>query len=98
VVNFNCSHRFNHATPPRSQPMPAPARLLPVGRILIFAGLALLAAGIVVTLAERMGIHLGSLPGDIRIQGKRGSFYFPVVTCLIVSAVLSLLAWLLNRR
>jgi hypothetical protein len=65
---------------------------------LIFAGLALLAAGIIVTLAERSGIRLGSLPGDIRIQGKHGSFYFPIVTCLIVSGVLSLLMWFLNRR
>jgi len=69
-----------------------------VGRILIFAGLALLAAGIIITLAERSGIHLGSLPGDIRIQGKHGSFYFPIVTCIIVSAILSLLMWLINRR
>jgi hypothetical protein len=75
----------------------APLRLKIVGRILIFAGLAVFAAGIVVTLAERSGIHLGSLPGDIRLQGKHGSFYFPVVTCLIVSAALSLLAWLMNR-
>ena len=81
----------------RSELPQAPLRLMIVGRILIFAGLALLAAGIVVTLAERSGVHLGLLPGDIRIQGKRGSFYFPVVTCLIVSAVLSLLAWLMNR-
>ena len=69
-----------------------------MGRILIFAGLALLAAGIVVILAEKSGIRLGSLPGDIRIHGKHGAFYFPIVTCIIVSAILSLLMWLMNRR
>jgi hypothetical protein len=81
----------------RSELPQALLRLIVVGRILIFVGLALIAAGIVVTLAERSGVRLGSLPGDIRIQGKHGSFYFPVVTCLIVSTVLSLLAWLMNR-
>ncbi len=49
-------------------------------------------------LAERAGIRLGALPGDIRIRGKRGEFYFPVVTCIIVSAALSFLMWLLNRH
>ena len=69
-----------------------------MGRILIFAGLAILAAGLVTVLAERLGIRPGSLPGDIRIEGKHGSFYFPVVTCVIVSALLSLLMWFINRR
>jgi hypothetical protein len=65
---------------------------------LIFAGIVLTAAGLVVMLAERFGIRLGSLPGDIRVEGRRGAFYFPVVTCLLVSALLTLLAWLFNRR
>ena len=69
-----------------------------MGRLLIFAGLMLIAAGIVVILEERFGISLGRLPGDIRLQGRRGTFYFPVVTCLLVSALLSLIAWLMNRR
>jgi hypothetical protein len=38
------------------------------------------------------------LPGDIRIEGKRGAFYFPIVTCLVISAILSLIGWLINRR
>jgi len=73
-------------------------RLKSLGRFLIFAGLALIVAGVVVMLAERAGIRPGSLPGDIRVEGRRGTFYFPVVTCLIVSAILSLIGWLLNRR
>jgi len=69
-----------------------------VGRLLIGAGLALVIAGIAVLIAERAGIHLGRLPGDIRIEGKRGGFYFPVVTCLIISVVLSLISYLFRSK
>jgi multisubunit Na+/H+ antiporter MnhC subunit len=65
--------------------------------MLIILGLVLVAAGVVVTLAGRWGIPLGRLPGDIRIQGKNSSFYFPLTTCLILSAVVSLAMWLLRR-
>ena len=70
---------------------------MPVGRLLIVVGLVLVAAGLVVTLAGRLPIPFGRLPGDIRIQGKNSSFYFPVTTCLLVSAVASLVMWLLRR-
>jgi hypothetical protein len=69
-----------------------------VGRWLILIGLVCVAAGAVVMLGERLGIRLGSLPGDIVIRGKSGSFYFPVVTCLIVSVLLTLISWLFTRR
>jgi hypothetical protein len=69
-----------------------------MGRLLIGAGIVLIVAGFVVIVAERFGIRLGALPGDIRVEGRRGSFYFPVVTCLLISALLSLAAWLFNRR
>ncbi len=69
-----------------------------MGRWLILIGLACIAAGVVVMVGERLGIRLGRLPGDIAIQGKNGGFYFPVVTCLIVSALLTLLGWLFGRR
>jgi hypothetical protein len=39
---------------------------------------------------------LGKLPGDIRIEGKGGGFYFPVVTCLLISVVLSLILWIVR--
>jgi hypothetical protein len=55
-------------------------------------------AGLVVILAQRFGIRLGRLPGDIRIEGRRGAFYFPIVTCLLVSVLLTLISWLWNRR
>jgi hypothetical protein len=70
----------------------------PMGRLLINAGILLVVIGLVIVLGERFGIRLGRLPGDIRIEGRRGGFYFPIVTCLLISGVLSLIAWLFNRR
>ena len=70
---------------------------MPLGRMLIVLGLVLLAAGVVVTLAGRLPIPFGRLPGDIRIQGKNSSFYFPLTTCLILSVAASLVMWLLRR-
>ena len=70
---------------------------MPLGRMLILAGLVLIAAGVIVTLLAKSPLPLGRLPGDIRIQGKNGSFYFPIVTCLFLSAVFSLVMWILRR-
>jgi uncharacterized protein HemY len=64
-------------------------------RLLIGIGIALVLAGIAWPLLSRIG--LGRLPGDITIQRGSTSFYFPLVTCIVVSAVLSALMWLLNR-
>jgi hypothetical protein len=69
-----------------------------LGRLLIFAGVALVLAGACVVLAEKAGIHLGRLPGDIRVEGKRGGFYFPVVTCILISIVLSLISWFFRSK
>ena len=70
---------------------------MPLGRMLIVLGLVLVAAGVVVTLAGRLPIPFGRLPGDIRIQGKNSSFYFPLTTCILISVVASLVMWLLRR-
>jgi len=64
-------------------------------RLLIGLGLVILVAGIAWPLISRIG--LGRLPGDIVVQRGNTSFYFPLVTCLVISLVLSALAWLLNR-
>jgi hypothetical protein len=64
-------------------------------RLLIGIGLALLLAGIAWPLLSRIG--LGRLPGDIVIQRGSTSFYFPLVTCIVISIVLSALMWLLYR-
>jgi hypothetical protein len=68
-----------------------------VGRVLIALGVLLIVAGLLVTLGDRLPIRLGRLPGDIVIRGKNGSFYFPIVTCLLISVILSLLLRLLRR-
>jgi len=64
-------------------------------RLLIGIGFASLLAGIAWPLLSRIG--LGRLPGDIAIQRGDTSFYFPLVTCILVSTVLSALMWLFNR-
>lgn len=69
-----------------------------LGRILIVLGLLVAALGVLVSLGEKLPIRLGHLPGDIVIRGKHSAFYFPLVTCLLISAVLSLVLWLVNRR
>jgi len=58
---------------------------------LILAGAVLIVIGVVVSMG-------GRLPGDIVIRGKNTTFYFPVVTCLVISVVLTLLSWLFSRR
>ena len=70
---------------------------MPLGRMLMIAGIVLVAAGLLVTILGKLPIPLGRLPGDIRIQGKNSSFYFPLTTCLLLSAVFSLVMWLLKR-
>jgi hypothetical protein len=69
-----------------------------MGRFLIGAGFVLIVLGALVMLAERVGIRLGRLPGDIRIESSRGGFYFPIVTCLVISVLLSLVSWLFSKR
>ena len=65
--------------------------------MLITLGLILVAAGLIVSFGGRLPIPLGRLPGDIRITGKNSSFYFPLTTCLLLSAVFSLVMWILRR-
>jgi len=64
-------------------------------RALIVIGLALAAAGLLWPWISKL--PLGRLPGDIRIEGESGGFYFPLVTCLVISVVLSLLVWLFRK-
>ena len=69
-----------------------------MGRAFIAIGIALVILGLLLTLGERLPIRLGRLPGDIVIRGKNTTFYFPLVTSLLVSALLSLVMWLIGRR
>jgi hypothetical protein len=70
---------------------------MPLGRVLIILGLVLVAAGVLLTFAGRLPFKLGRLPGDIFIQGRHSSFYFPLATCLILSALFSLVMWIARR-
>jgi hypothetical protein len=65
-------------------------------KLLIVGGLVLLAVGGLLLVGSRLPLRLGRLPGDIAIHGRRGSFYFPIVTSLLLSAALTLLVWLLS--
>ena len=68
-----------------------------IGRLLIVVGLVLVGAGLWITFVGRLPLRLGHLPGDIAVRGRRGSFYFPLTTCLLLSVVLSLVMWILKR-
>ena len=64
-----------------------------MSRLFIIIGAVFIAVGVLL----KLGLPLGRLPGDLVIQRGGGTFYFPIVTCLIVSLVLSLLAMLFRR-
>ena len=68
-----------------------------LGKTLIVIGLVIVAVGGVLLLAGHVP-GLGRLPGDIYIRRGNFSFYFPVVTSLLVSVLLTLLFWLFSRR
>lgn len=66
-----------------------------MARWLIIVGFTLVVVGVLWPWLSRLG--LGRLPGDIMIERGPVRFYFPIVTSLIVSIVISLILWLLNR-
>ncbi len=71
---------------------------LAFGRTLIAIGVIFVIAGLLITLGARLPFRIGRLPGDIVWRGRNSVFYFPLATCLLLSLVLSLVMWLLNRR
>jgi hypothetical protein len=66
-----------------------------MSRTLIVLGLVLLAAGLLWPVVGKLG--LGRLPGDIVIERETYSFYFPLMTSLLISVALSIVLWLVNR-
>jgi hypothetical protein len=62
-----------------------------LARFLVIGGILLILIGGGVYLAAKFGIPLGRLPGDIHIEGKNGSVYFPVVTSIVLSIVLTII-------
>ena len=68
-----------------------------IGRLFITLGAIFIAVGLVLTFARRLPLKLGRLPGDLFIQGRHSSFFFPLTTCILISGVVSLVMWLLRR-
>jgi len=64
-----------------------------MGRALIVIGLLIAAAGLLI----QLGVPIGRLPGDMVIRRGQSTFYFPIVTCIILSVLLSLVGLLLRR-
>jgi len=67
-----------------------------LGKILIYLGLLLAVLGVIFTLVGKLP-WFGQLPGDITIERERFTFYFPLATCLLISAILTLVLYLFRR-
>ena len=68
-----------------------------LGRILLTLGALLVLVGAFFFFGGKLPLRLGRLPGDIVREGQHTTFYFPVVTCLLLSLGLSLVFWLISR-
>ncbi|MFZ0964418.1 MAG: DUF2905 domain-containing protein [Terriglobia bacterium] len=68
-----------------------------LGRFLVAIGIILVVLGLIVMAGSRFSIlGRGRLPGDIAYKGKSFQFYFPIVTCLVLSAAVTLLFWVIS--
>ncbi len=72
-----------------------------MGQTIFYIGLGIAFIGLCIWGATKIGIPLGKLPGDISYQGENSSFYFPIVTCIVLSIVLTvlfnLISWVMNK-
>ncbi len=68
-----------------------------LGRTLLFFGGLLAVVGALLYFGGKLPFRLGRLPGDIVHRGEHTTFYFPIVTCLVLSAAFSLLLWLFSQ-
>ncbi len=69
-----------------------------LGRSLVILGLLIAVVGVLLMLGGRVPFRAGRLPGDIVYKGKNAVFYFPLMTCLLISLVLSAVFWLMGRK
>ncbi|MGH9430039.1 MAG: DUF2905 domain-containing protein [Terriglobia bacterium] len=68
-----------------------------LGKLLVIAGFALTAVGLIIMGGARFSFFgLGKLPGDFAYRGKHTTIYLPLVSCLVVSVLLTLLVWLIS--
>jgi hypothetical protein len=68
-----------------------------LGKLLVVCGLVLAVAGCFLAFSGKLPFRLGRLPGDISYKGENSSFYFPIVTCILLSAALTLIMWIVNH-
>jgi hypothetical protein len=68
-----------------------------IGRMLLVFGAILVAVGAFFYFGGKLPFRLGKLPGDISYKSGHTAFYFPIVSCLVVSVALSLILWLVNH-
>ena len=68
-----------------------------LGRILVFVGGLLLVIGIILIFAGKINLPIGRLPGDIVYRGKNTTFYFPLMTSILLSVIFSLVLYFVNR-
>ena len=68
-----------------------------IGRVLIYLGGAVVVLGVVLVLLGKTGLPLGRMPGDVVYRGKNTTVYFPVVTCIVVSVVLSVVVYIVQK-
>jgi hypothetical protein len=73
--------------------------MAPLGKLLIICGVILIVAGVFSLFGDKLPFRLGRLPGDINWSSKTGSvrIYFPIMTMLLLSALLTLVVWLLRK-
>jgi Protein of unknown function (DUF2905) len=67
-----------------------------LGKLLLVIGVVLVGAGALLVFGVKLPFRLGRLPGDIAYQGRSGSFYFPIVSCILASIALTLIFWIVN--
>jgi len=68
-----------------------------LGKFAVVTGIALVVLGLLLMAGVRLGfLNLGRLPGDIAYKGRNVSFYFPVVTCLLISAIITAVMWVIS--
>ncbi len=68
-----------------------------LGKILVIFGVVLVVLGLIFVLLERANLPIGRLPGDIIYRGKNTTFYFPLATCILLSVVLSLVLYVIEK-
>ena len=68
-----------------------------IGRTLVFVGGLVLVIGLVLILAGKTNLPIGRLPGDLVYRGKNTTFYFPIMTSILLSVILSLVLYFVNR-